>query len=67
MNIKTYVISRPKEQILKDDVKEYYPLNSKNIIEIFEKSDIVINTIPSNIITEEALNTKNKPYMGYII
>ena len=63
MNTKTYVISRPKEQIIKDEVKEFYSLNSKNIIEIFEKSEIVINTIPSNIIPEEALNTKNKPYI----
>jgi len=63
MNIKIYVISRPKELILKDNLKEFYPLNSKNIIEIFNKSDIVINTIPSNIIPEEALNTDNKPYI----
>lgn len=63
MNIKTYVVSRPKEQILKDDVKEFYPLNSENIIEVFNKIDIVINTIPYNIIPEEALNTNNKPYI----
>ena len=62
-NIKTYVVSRPKEQILNDNVKEFYPLNSENIIEVFNKSDVVINTIPSNIIPEEALNTKNKPYI----
>ena len=63
INTKTYIISRSKEQIIKDDVKEFYPLNYKNIIEIFNKSDIVINTIPSNIIPEEALNVDNKPYI----
>ena len=63
MNIKTYVISRPKELIFKDNVQEYYPLNSQNIIDIFDKSDIVINTIPLNVIPEEALLTANKPYI----
>ena len=63
MNIKTYVISRPKEQIFKDGLKEFYPLNSKNIIDIFKRCSIVINTIPYNIIPEEALITNNKPYI----
>ena len=63
MNVKTYIISRPKELILKDKVQEFYPLNSENIVEIFNKSNIVINTIPFNVIPEEALNTDNKPYI----
>ena len=57
MNIKTFVVSRPKELIFKDGVKEFFPLNSKNIIDIFKRCSIVINTIPYNIIPEEALIT----------
>ena len=63
MKIKTCVISRPKELILKDNLKEYYPLNSENIINAFDRCNIIINTIPSNIIPEDALNRKNKPYI----
>lgn len=60
---KTYVISRPKEQIASDNVDKYYPLSSQNIIEAFNTCNIVINTIPYNIIPEEALLVENKPYI----
>lgn len=61
--IKTFVISRPKELIYKDKVKNYYPLNSQNITEVFKVSDIVINTIPYNIIPEEAISGEYVPYI----
>jgi len=61
--IKTYVISRPKEIIYKDKVENYYPLSSQNITEVFKTCDIIINTIPYNIIPEIALNSSNKPYI----
>ncbi|MDE5831216.1 MAG: hypothetical protein K2H53_06435, partial [Clostridia bacterium] len=61
--IKTFVISRPKELINIDKVKNYYPLNSENIIEVFKLSDIVINTIPHNIIPEEAISCEYVPYI----
>ncbi len=57
------MISRPKELIFKDKVKNYYPLSSQNIIEIFKVCDIVINTIPCNIIPEEAFMVDNLPYL----
>lgn len=60
---KTYVLARPNDVIFQDKVENYYELTDKNIIETFENSDIVINTIPSNIIPESALKTKNKPYI----
>lgn len=62
-HIKTYVISRPKELIFKDKVENFYPLNSQNIEEVFKICDIVVNTIPYNIIPEEALNSGNSPYI----
>lgn len=62
-NIKTFIISRPKKQITEDNLEEFYPLNSENIIRVFNKSSIVINTIPSNIIPEDALDIKNTPYI----
>lgn len=61
--IKTYVISRPKELIYNDKVKNYYPLNSQNIIDVFKLCDIVINTIPYNIIPEEAISASYVPYI----
>lgn len=61
--INTYVVSRPKELIYKDKVKNYYPLNSQNIIEVFKNCDIVINTIPYNIIPEEAVSDNYVPYI----
>ncbi len=63
MHIETFVISRPKELISIDGVEKYYPLTSQNITEAFNLCDIIINTIPSNIIPEEALNSVNKPYI----
>lgn len=61
--IKTYVISRPKDLIYKDKVQNFYPLNSQNIIEVFKNCDIVINTIPCNIIPEEAISGEYVPYI----
>ncbi len=61
--IKTYVISRPKKEIYSDKVKNFYPLSSQNIIEVFRIADIIINTIPFNIIPEEALKTNKVPYI----
>lgn len=58
-----FVISRPKELIYNDKVENYYPLSVQNIIEIFKVCDIMINTIPYNIIPEEALLLNNKPYI----
>ncbi len=49
--------------IYKDKVQNYYPLTSQNIIEIFEIVDIVINTIPYNIIPEEAIVSNHLPYI----
>ncbi len=63
LGAKVYVISRPKEQIFSDKVKNYYPLNSQNIIEAFADCGTIINTIPYNVIPEEALNLKNMPYI----
>lgn len=62
--IKTYVISRPKDMIYKDKVENFYPLSSQNILEVFDISDIVINTIPYNVIPEDALK---KPHIPYIL
>lgn len=61
--INTYVISRPKELIYKDKVKNYYPLSPENIAEVFKVSDIVINTIPYNVIPEEAVSNGYVPYI----
>ena len=61
--INTYVISRPKELIIKDNVTEFYPLNNENISKVFKLVDVVINTIPYNIIPEDALNCKYVPYI----
>ena len=61
--IHTFVISRPEELIYTDKVENYYPLSSQNIIEIFKVCDIIINTIPYNIIPEEALKLDNTPYI----
>lgn len=61
--INTYVISRPKELIYKDKVKNYYPLSPENIAEVFKISDIVINTIPYNVIPEEAVSNEYVPYI----
>ncbi len=61
--IQPFVISRPKELIYTDKIKNYYPLSSQNVIEIFKICDMVINTIPYNIIPEEALIVDNKPYI----
>lgn len=62
-HVKTYVISRPKELIFKDKVENFYPLSSQNVLEVFNICDIVVNTIPYNIIPEEAMSLKNKPYI----
>lgn len=62
-NINTFVISRPKEVIYNDKVLNYYPLNDKNILEVFKVCDIVINTIPYNIIPEEAFMCEYVPYI----
>ena len=59
----TYVISRPKELIIKDNVTEFYPLNDENICKVFKLVDVVINTIPYNIIPEEALKCQYVPYI----
>lgn len=61
--IKTFVISRPKEEIYADKVQNFYPLSSQNIIEVFKVSDIAINTIPCNIIPEEAISNNYVPYI----
>ncbi|MCI8310593.1 MAG: NAD(P)-binding domain-containing protein, partial [Clostridia bacterium] len=61
--INTYVISRPKELIYKDKVKNYYPLSSQNITEVFKICDIVINTIPYNVIPEDAVSASYVPYI----
>lgn len=58
-----FVISRPKSLIYTDNIEKYYPLSTQNIIEVFKICDIVINTIPYNIIPEEALTVENKPYI----
>lgn len=60
---KVYVISRPKNQIFSDNIENYYPLSSQNIIEVFNDCNTIINTIPFNIIPEEALILENKPYI----
>lgn len=62
-HVKTYVISRPKELIFKDKVENFYPLSSQNVLEVFNICDIVVNTIPYNIIPEEAITLENKPYI----
>ncbi len=62
-HVKTYVISRPKEIIFKDKVEHFYPLSAQNIVEVFKSCDIVVNTVPFNIIPEEALNLRNIPYI----
>lgn len=62
-NIRTFIISRPKELIYKDKVQNYYPLNSQNILEVFKFCDIAINTIPYNIIPEDAISAKHVPYI----
>lgn len=61
--IKTFVISRPKELIYNDNVMNYYPLNDQNILEVFKVCDIVINTIPYNIIPEDVVSAKYVPYI----
>lgn len=63
IGIKVYVISRPKELIYTDNVENYSPLNSQNIIDVFKKCNIVINTIPLNIIPEEAIKADYVPYI----
>ena len=62
-HVKTYVISRPKELIFKDKVENFYPLSLQNVLEVFNICDIVVNTIPYNIIPEEAITLENKPYI----
>ncbi len=44
-------------------MEKYYPLSSQNIIEAFNICNIIINTIPYNIIPDEALLAENKPYI----
>ncbi len=61
--IKTFVISRPKELIYNDHVMNYYPLSDENILEVFKVCDIVINTVPYNIIPEEAISAEYVPYI----
>lgn len=61
--IKTFIISRPKELIYNDHVMNYYPLNDQNILEVFKVCDIVINTVPYNIIPEEAISAEYVPYI----
>lgn len=61
--IKTFVISRPKELIYNDNVMNYYPLNDQNILEVFKVCDIVINTVPYNIIPEDVVSAKYVPYI----
>ena len=61
--IRTFVISRPKELIYLDKVINYYPLNEQNVVEVFKVCDIVINTIPHNIIPEEAISCEYVPYI----
>lgn len=61
--IRTFVISRPKDAIYQDNVKNYYPLNAQNITEVFQFCDIVINTIPYHIIPEEAISKEYVPYI----
>lgn len=60
---KVYVISRPKNQIFSDNIENFYPLSSQNIVEAFIDCGTIINTIPFNIIPEEALILENKPYI----
>lgn len=62
-HIKTYIISRSKELIFKDKVENFYPLSLQNMLEVFSVCDIVVNTIPFNIISEECLALENKPYI----
>lgn len=61
--IRTFVISRPKELIYQDKVMNYYPLNDQNILQVFKVCDIVINTVPYNIIPEEAISCEYVPYI----
>ena len=61
--IKTFIISRPKELIYNDKVINYYPITNKNILEVFKVCDIVINTIPYNIIPEEVFSCEYVPYI----
>ena len=61
--VKTFIISRPKELIYNDKVINYYPITNKNILEVFKVCDIVINTIPYNIIPEEVFSAEYVPYI----
>lgn len=61
--IKTFIISRPKELIYNDKVINYYPITDKNILEVFKVCDIVINTIPYNIIPEKVFSCEYVPYI----
>ena len=61
--VKTFIISRPKELIYHDKVLNYYPITDKNILEVFKVCDMVINTIPYNIIPEEAFSCDYVPYI----
>ena len=63
VGIKTFIISRPKELIYHDKVTNFYPLESQNIVSVFKVCDIVINTIPYNIIPEEAISCEYVPYI----
>lgn len=38
-------------------------MNVQNLTEVFKECDIVINTIPSNVIPEEVLTLKKIPYI----
>ena len=57
------MLAIPKEQIFKDKVKNFYPLNVQNLKEVFSECDIVINTIPANVIPEEVLTLEKIPYV----
>lgn len=61
--INTFIIARPKDAIYKDRLKNYYPLNDENVCEVFKMCDIVINTIPYNIIPEKAISCEYVPYI----
>lgn len=61
--VKTFVLSRPKALIYEDNVDNFYPLCFENVCHVFRCSDIVINTIPFNVVPEEAISGDFVPYV----
>ena len=49
--------------IYEDNVDRFYPLCPENVCHVFRLSDVVINTIPFNVIPEEAISGDYAPYV----